>query len=195
MIDINLIPASPGKRSAGAAFSTVQLGIPPKVFWGVGGGVVAILVLAHVILLGLLVIEGGIWLAHRAVWQSVLPQKKNIDTLGGEVRDLKKRMTGITDVTSARTTGWSRKLNTISDCVTKGLWLRRMTLDEKALVIEGSVISRDQNEIASIGAFVNNLKKDGSFMQDLAGLEVNSITREKRGVIDVANFTLTAKFK
>ncbi len=195
MIDINLVPVSLRKKSSSGALSGVNFGIPQEILLGVGGGIVAFMVLVHVLLFVALAVNGIIFGVHKMEWQRMLPEKNTIDALGTQLKDLKGKMNSITQVTSPKAMGWSRKLNTISDAVPRGLWLRKVVVDSTALVIEGSVVSKTQNEIVIVGNFVSDLKKDEAFMADLAGLEVNSIVRVKRGATDVANFTITAKLK
>jgi Tfp pilus assembly protein PilN len=194
MIDINLVPPALRKKSSGV-LSGLNVNIAPEVLLGVGGGCVALLIAAHILLFAAWGVQAMILAGQKAEWQKVLPDKKNIDALATELRDLKKRLTSITEVTSSKSMDWSRKLNTISDSLTKGLWLRNVVLDKNALTIEGSVISRNQSEVMTVGNFVDSLKKEEAFMRDFAGLEVNSIQRSKKGNTDVANFVITAKFK
>src|SRR5262245_11456259 len=123
MIDINLIPPASRKRTSGP-LSRSNIDLPPEILFGVGGGCLALLIIAHVFLLGAWGIKAIVLAAHKAAWQDVLPDKKNIDALAGELRDLKKRMASITDVTSSKSMGWSHKLNLISDALPKGLWLK-----------------------------------------------------------------------
>ncbi len=195
MIDINLMPPSARKKTVSSVLSAFYLGIPQEIFIGVGAGFISLLLLVHLVLLGAWMIKGVVVSSYRAQWQAVLPDKNRIDVLGNEIKDLKKKIDGLTALTSTKATGWSRKLNIISDSLVSGLWLRRVNIDMKILTIEGTVISKNQSEIAAVGAFVDNLKKDLFFMQDVLSLEVGSIQRAKQGSTDVANFIVTAKLK
>ena len=125
----------------------------------------------------------------------MLPDKKNIDAIGNEAKDLKNKMATITDMTVKRSLSWSMKLNAISDALPKGVWFKRITLQDTTLVLEGSAVSKQKNEIAVVGNFVNTLKKNESFMKDFASLEVNSIQRGKQHNVDIVDFTIAAKLK
>jgi Tfp pilus assembly protein PilN len=190
MIEINLVPLSERKKSTTA----LHLDIPREVLIGVGGVGLLLLVLVHSLLFVQLGIKGAVLATQNSEWQKILPEKNNIDGLGTQIKDFKKKMSTITDVTSKKAMDWSRKLNTISDAIPKGLWLTRISL-ESSLLIEGSVVSKNQNEIMIVGNFVSNLKSDAAFMKNFEGLEVNSIKRTKQGTTEIANFTVTGKLK
>ena len=89
---------------------------------------------------------------------------------------------------------WSPKFNAISDVLPRGLWIRKMTLDKTGLVVEGSGVSKTQNEINEVGLFLSALKRNNDFMKDFSSLEVNSIQRETN-TIEVTDFTVMAKVK
>ncbi|MBI4309970.1 MAG: PilN domain-containing protein [Candidatus Omnitrophica bacterium] len=195
MIDINLVPPSMRKKSVTGVLSSLDLGFPQEIFWGIVMFCAGLLVFIHVFLLGAQAVNGMILAGHRAEWQKILPQKNAMDALGNEVKDLRKKMDDLTGVTSPKAMGWPRKLNAVSDTLSKGLWLRTMTLDGAGLTMEGSVLVRDRNEMMTVGNFVANLKKDEFFMRSFTGLEVVSVRRGKKGMTDVADFTVTAKPK
>ena len=195
MIDINLIPSSLRKKSVSGVLFVLDLGLSREILLGVIVFCAGLLISTHACLLAARAMNGVILAGHRSQWEKILPQKKDIEALGDKVKDLRKKMDKLTDIVSPRTIAWPRKLNGISDALPKGLWLRIMTLDNAVLTMEGSVIARDQNEIVTVGTFVSNLKKDKFFMRSFAGVEVVSIRHGKKGVMDVADFTLTARLK
>ena len=194
MIDINLVPTSLRKRSSTGGLAFLSLDLPPNALLGAAVGL-ALLALFHVLLLLGWLLNQEILREHKSAWQKVLPQRNTIDSLSTQMRDLKKKQKDITDIASGKAGGWSYKLNVLSDGVPQGLWFRRITVDSKALSIEGSVISQNQNEVAAVSAFVNSLKADARFMEGFNGVEVDSIQKIKRGPTETADFKLTAKFK
>ncbi len=194
MIDINLIPANlrkNGKENANA----LNLNFPQEVLVGVGSGLIVLMLLAHLVL-------GGMWLLgmknlfyYQAQWQKVLPDKNEMDSINKESGTLKKKIGTIADMTTKKIVPWAPKFNAISDDLPKGLWIRKMTLDKTALTIEGSVVSKSQNEINNVGLFLFSLKQNDSFMKDFSSLEVNSIQRDKNNAVEVTDFTAMAKLK
>jgi len=194
MVDINLIPVAMRKNSKGSA-SSPGLNISAEIVIGVIAAVVFLLAAVHLSL-------GFIWWTGKGrlagsndQWQKVLPDKTQMDSMSKESGDLNKKLKLLTDMTARASVRWAPKFNAISDDIPKGLWMRKMTLDKAALTIEGSVVSKTQNEINNVGLFLSVLKQNNSFMQDFSSLEVNSIQRSKDNAVDVTDFTVMAKVK
>lgn len=194
MIDINLIPPALRKKS-GAPLSFLAINIPQEILFGVGGGLILLMLTVHLLL-------GVIWLgsmgsltSYRVHWQKVLPDKNILDAINKEFLDLNKKIAAISDVTVKKIVVWSPKFNAISDALPRGMWLRKIVLDKVGLTMEGSVVSKNHDEISNVGNFVSVLKQDEGFMRDFSSLEVNSIQRGKRNSIEVADFTVMAKLK
>ena len=101
----------------------------------------------------------------------------------------------ISDMTVEKSVLWAPKFNIISDVIPKGLWIRKMTLDKAGLTIEGSAVSKNQNEINNVGLFLSVLKQNNDFIKDFSSLEVNSIQRAKSSSVEEADFTVMAKLK
>lgn len=162
---------------------------------GVGFGLVLIMAACHLIL-------GVIWLkdarhlsAYNARWQELAPDKALLDSIKKESGDLKKNIKMVSDMTVKKSVLWSPKFNAISDALPKGVWIRKMTLDKTGLTIEGSVVSKSQNEINNVGLFLSALKQNDGFMRDFSTLEVNSIQRGSNNAVEVTDFTVMAKIK
>ncbi len=194
MIDINLIPAALRKDGKGNADS-LAINIPKEILSGVGSGLIFLMLVVHLFL-------GALWLAgmgrlsgYRANWQKVLPDKTVLDSINKESGDLKKKINMISDMTIKKSVLWAPKFNAISDALPRGLWIRKMTLDKAGLSMEGSVVSKTQNEINNVGLFLSVLKQNDDFMKDFSSLEVNSIQRGKNNAIEVTDFTVMAKVK
>ncbi len=191
MIDINLIPAA--LRKDGKENSSLAINIPKDILLGVGAGLVFLLVMVHLIL-------GGVWLLGfgrlsvcQVEWQKLSTDKKILDAINGESKDLKNKFTLISGMTIQKSVAWSPKFNAISDSLSRGLWLRRMVLDKDGLSMDGSVVSKTQNEITNVGLFVSALKQNDDFMKGFSSLEVNSIQRSKNNTVEVTDFTVMAK--
>ncbi len=195
MIDINLVPITLRKKSGQGILSGLTLNLPQEILLGVGGGFVLLLLAVHLLLGSMMVVNLIRVGVSKAQWQELLPDKNALDAIGNEVKDLKKKMNTINDITTKHSIGWSRNLNVISDNLTTGAWLKRITVDSKALVIEGCVFSKVQNEIVTVGSLVSSLKKDDGFMKAFQSVEVDSIQRNKLKVTEVADFNVSVKLK
>jgi len=194
MIDINLIPADLRKNAQGKE-NALTINIPHEIILGVSVGLVFILVSVHLVL-------GVIWLRangrlsqYNAKWQEVLPDKTYRDSIIKETGELKKKFTMISEMTTKKAFLWAPKLNIISDSLPKGVWIRKMTLDKVGLTIEGSVVSKNQNEINNVGKFLSALRQNNEFMKDFSSLEENSIQGGKNNAVEVTDFSVMAKLK
>jgi hypothetical protein len=194
MIDINLIPQSLRNNGKGSSNSAI-INIPKETLVGVGVGVVFLLLLVHLVLGLTWLVEIGRLSVSKNKWQALAPDKKTLDDIHSESKELKDQFILISGMTTQKTVVWSPKFNVISDSVSKGLWLRRMVLDKDGLTMEGSVVSKSQNEVANVGLFLSTLKQNDLFMKDFSSLEVNSIQRGKNNSIEVTDFTAIAKLK
>jgi len=195
MIEINLVPVHLRKKEAGGIWSSVAIGIPKEILFGVGGIFIAFLVLMHGLLIGLWFIQSTRHAVYQAIWQKMSPDKNNIDSINKELKDLKNKISTVDDVTSKKAVSWSQKLNILSDAMPKGVWIKKIAWNNTVLTVEGSAVSNLHEEIAVVGNFVSNLKKEKSFVKDFSSLELASVTRSKKGVTETTDFIITAKIK
>ena len=193
MIDINLIPAA--LRKDGRENASLTINIPKEILLGVGAGLIFLMVTIHLLL-------GAVWLSgishlsyYQEQWRKASPDKTILDSINKESMDLKKKINMISEMTTKKSVLWAPKFNAISDDLPRGLWLRKMTLDKVGLMMEGSVVSKSQNEINNVGMFLSALKKNGNFMKGFSSLEENSIQGGKNNAVEVTDFSVMAKLK
>jgi len=79
--------------------------------------------------------------------------------------------------------------------VPKGLWLQRFSLSSEGLVIQGSVVSRTQNEMTIIGKFLQDLKVSKVFASTFSKIELSSVQRRTIKTFDVVDFVLLGSLK
>ena len=194
MIDINLIPAALRKNGKGDE-SPLKINIPQEILLGVGVGLIFLILTVHVILGAIWLVEMGRLSGYRANWQKVLPDKTMLDSINKESGDLKNKIKVISDMTTKESVLWAPKFNAISDSLPRGVWIKKMTLDKTGLTMEGSVVSKSQNEINNVGMFLAALKQKDNFMKDFSSLEVNSIQGGKNNAVEVTDFSVVAKVK
>ncbi len=191
IIDINLIPGTSGKGGPKDALSAIN--IPKEILLGVGLGVVTLMLLVHVALGIVWLVKFGELSVRQAAWQKLLPDKKILDNINAESTEDKNRINVLMGLTVKKSLPWSPKFNAISDALPRGLWIRRMVYDRNGLSMDGSVVSKSQNEINNVGQFLSGLKQNKDFMGGFASLEVNSIQRGKSNAVEVTDFNVMAK--
>jgi len=180
-----------GKGSAGS----LAINIPKEILTGVGVGLVLLMVTIH-LLLGIVWLMGAGRLAHdNEQWQKILPDKIVIDAIKKESGSLTKKIKTIADLTIKKSVLWAPKFNAIGDSLPRGVWITKMTLDKVGLTIEGSVVSKNQNEINNVGLLLSALKQNDGFMNGFSSLEENSIQGGKNNSIEVTDFSVMAKLK
>lgn len=180
-------------RNDGKENASLAINIPKDILLAVGSSLALLIVTAHLVLGVIWLIGFGKLSAHQAQWQKLAPDKTILDGINNESKDLKKKIDLISGLTTKKSVQWAPKFNAISDALPRGLWVTRMVLDKNGLLMEGSVVSRNQNEIANVGDFVAALKQNNDFIKDFSSLEVNSIQRGNNNAVEVTDFTVMAK--
>lgn len=89
---------------------------------------------------------------------------------------------------------WSKNLEKISASLPGGIWLKRLQLNEKSLIMEGSCFSLD-DEMSLIGSFLSSLKQDVIFFRHFKEMELSSVSRRAIKELEVVDFFLTASLK
>jgi Tfp pilus assembly protein PilN len=193
MININLTPPHLRKKEKPHLLGKVN--IPLEVIIGCGGGLLVLLGVVHVLLL---FVNIGKLAQHKALekqWETMKPSKENVDSVVSEMRALQGKYKSIEEITGKAGVSWAKKLNILSDNLPRGVWLRKVALEEGVLYIEGSAIPKETSEIISIHHFTTNLKQDASFMEHFMDLELGSIQRRRIKTVEIADFVVTIKVK
>lgn len=194
MIDINLVPQELRKQRKGHRFLG-QINIPLEIIIGCGGGLLVMLGLVHVIVV---LITVGKVAQHKTLqyqWDAMKADKENVDSVIGQLKVFEGRFKVLDDLAKKGELSWAHKLNLLSDHLPRGMWFKKVALDDKMLFIEGSTISQGANEIVSVGRLISNLKRNKEFMQDFSDLEVGSIQRRRIKNVEIADFVITMKLQ
>ncbi|MDP8265476.1 MAG: PilN domain-containing protein [Candidatus Aceula meridiana] len=195
MININLVPESLQKKKKSQFFKTILRDIPLEIVIGAAGGILVLLVIMHILLQGIISVR---FISHARLsgqWASIAEKKGEVDAILQELQDLRKKINDIEQVTVEKRISWAEKLNCISDKIPSGVWLQRVSLASDIFLIEGSAVSRRQDEMISVGNFSSNLKKEKDFMKGLDDIEVSSIQRRMVNIIEVADFVISVKLE
>lgn len=166
--------------------------IPLEVVIGLGGGLIMLLILVHIGLLAINLVKLG---QHRDLQNKIAKistQKGEVDAVINEMRSLQGKLQSINKITNESQILWSQKFNILSDRLPRGVWLKKISYDQKVLLIQGSAISRQANEMMSVHTLAANLKNDPVFLKGFANLEMDSIARSLMNKVEVADFVMTA---
>ncbi len=94
---------------------------------------------------------------------------------------------------------WSKKLALIGKKIPPQVWLTSIhteTSPKKMLVIRGSSASLIESEIIdSISQFVERLKNETVFSGGFTGIKLGPLVSEKKGTLDIMDFSLFCEFK
>lgn len=193
MMNINLVPESLRKQKKNFWVKKVLRSLPLEIIVGVMGGVFVILVATHILLQGIIFVQLGSHSRVKTNWEQLLPQKRQVDQVLQDIAFLRENISSVEKVTTKRRTLWAPKLNVISDQIPPGVWLQRVSLEGNTLMIMGSSVSKQGNEMISVSNFGSNVKSQDIFMHNVSNIEVSSIKRRMVKDIMAADFTISVK--
>ena len=193
MININLIPPHLRQRRKSRLWG--RLNIPLEIIIGCGAGLLMFLALIHILLLLLNVRKLAYHQILKGKWEAMAPDKENVDSVINEMRAVQGKYKAIEDIVTKGGVSWAQKLNLLSDNLPRGMWFNKLVLDDEMLLVEGSAISRDTNEIINVHRLTVGLKENAEFMRDFVDLELGSIQRRKIKNVEIADFVITMRLK
>lgn len=150
MIEINLLPEEYRKKEP--KFKSIDFGgfniagMFPKKLPLVRIGIVAAILVAcfHLILLAIGINSKASFETLSKKYDSLLPQKKEADSLKSDLDLINKKVSAI-DGLMVKRFSWARKLNSLNDCMTSGIWLSDLSYDEKESDRVVTVSAKSQN--------------------------------------------------
>ncbi|MBF0484678.1 MAG: PilN domain-containing protein [Candidatus Omnitrophica bacterium] len=194
MIEINLTPIESRKKRKKGTFMK-GLNVPLEVIIGLGGGLLGLLLCVYVLLIIANLGKAGELMSLKKQWEQMQPTKVKIDGVLSELRSLQSIKSDVEKICTANRIVWSKKLNIIADLLTKGVWLTRMEQGEKILVLKGRAISKQNEVMSNIHAFVAKLKGSADFMADVKDVELGNILAAKVNTVDVLEFSIKVNLK
>ena len=197
MIEINLLPEEKRKKTKELFnFDLGSLGINVgKIAPIAGGGAVGFLIL--LVLLFFMGSSIRTSQMRRLILkeQAMSEEKSNVDLVNNKISILRTKMQVLGQITKRRFL-WAQKLNELSDLVLPGIWFTRIRTDvENNFVIEGSVISKKEEAMASVGKFMKNIREHPSFFKDFSNIRLESVQRRSQEAKDVVDFKIVLYFK
>ncbi len=195
MININLVPENLRKKRSRAVNPLAAMNLPMEVMVGLVGGLICLLILTHL----------GLWfmISQRSVekktldgqMEGLLPYKQQTDAIAKELRILQGKKSAIEKMTSAPKILWAPKLNDISDSMPRGVWLGKISLEQGMFTINGSAVSKGSDEMMGVVDLASKLKDKKEFVKHLKSMEVGPIQRRKIESVEIADFSIMAKFQ
>jgi Tfp pilus assembly protein PilN len=125
---------------------------------------------------------------------ALAPQKKELDEFNKEYSLVSQDASLVRLLTGKRIL-WAQKLNKLSLNLPPGIWFNDISINAKDIIIQGSVISLQKEEVGLINKLLDNLKADGEFSGDFTSFELTSVQKKNIGGYDIADFILTGVLK
>jgi Tfp pilus assembly protein PilN len=213
MLELNLIPedlkiSQKKKSSPFSELNFSNISPVPVII-----GIISVMIASQIIL-GFFAFTQKRQLADISRKTSDLAGQKNIATaLKKEADELSIRFKLIESLTHGSLV-WSKKLYDLNNAIIDGIWLTSLSLnyespktvqaqmlkgnvvDRQTLIINGfAVASGAGEETATVGKFIDSLKKNADFFKDFDDVKLSSVQRESHGSAEVMNFTVICYFK
>lgn len=195
MLEINLVPPHLRKKRKARAMSDGTQALPREVLIGLGGGFLLLLLFTHILLQFFITTK---FVQHRSFqgeMREMKDQKAHVDSVLKELRAAQAKTRSIEGFKGNAGFSWAKKLNAISDAIPRGTWLKRMTLDGKTLLIQGSAVSKNKTGMTQVHKFTSNLKGSREFSVDFKAIELGLIKTRDVSMTPLADFTITADIK
>jgi len=153
-----------------------------------------VLVCAHIYFAVISIAKNGQLVALNRKWVELAPQKKVLDEFNNEYSSASQDVSLVQLLTGKRIV-WAPKLNELSLNLPSGVWFNEITINEKDIVIHGSVISLAKEEVNLLNKLLENLKEDNEFSKDFVSFELSNVQKKNVGGFDIADFILTGVLK
>lgn len=188
MITINLLPVAMRRAERKLVIPT---NFPYKVYLL---GAAVILIFLHIFLGSLMLLKKVQLMGLRRTWAQMEPQSKETAAVRKEIKDMEAQSKLVSDALSRRASV-TELLSSLNAAVPRGLWLESFTYSDEGLVVQGSVVSLEQNEMTLIGKFLQDLRGNKVFTSIFSKIELNSVQRRTIKTYDVVDFVLIGELK
>ncbi|MBU1887987.1 MAG: hypothetical protein KKB46_02155 [Candidatus Omnitrophica bacterium] len=192
MIEINLLPEELRKRKK--INLKLDLEVIGKVKFLAGG------VLAGILIFLIIFLFAGSSIRKRQIIglmmkeQAVSAEKAQAEEANKEIIFLMAKLTELNEITKRKFI-WSDKLNELSGLVLPGIWLTRVYTDaDSRFIIEGHVISKKEEAMATVGKFMKDIREKQTFFKDFSNIKLESVQRKGTGDRDVVDYRIVLYF-
>ena len=201
MIEINLLPEElrvKTKEKPPEEVTVTKVTIPgfnqDKVFIFAIPALLLVFIMMHVYFMAIGMSNNRKLAVLNKKWKTLEPQKKTLDEFNLRFSSATQDVSFIKLLTGQRVL-WAQKLNKLSLDLPGGVWFNDFSLIKQGVIIQGSVVSLQKEELALINKFFINLKEDNEFFKDFANFELSSVQKKTVGSYDVADFVITGVLK
>jgi hypothetical protein len=216
MIELNLLPKDmqvfqKKKKPSSLGFTIPKIEPIPLIV-----GVISVIILSQIILGLVAFMQRKQFVAVSKALSDIAPQHGIASVLKKEVDELSGKFSVIEGLTQG-SLEWSKKLYELNNAMVDGVWLSSLSLNTESpktaqasyqspaeqdtsarqtLVLTGLAISTGQgDETATVGRFIDSLKRNKDFFKDFDEIKLSSIQRESYGNAEVMSFTVVCYFK
>ncbi len=154
----------------------------------------AVFICAHIYFGVISIAKNGQLIALNRKWVEFEPQKKGLEEFYNKYPSLSQDASLAQFLTGKRII-WAQKLNELSLNLPAGVWFNEITISAKDIVIQGSVISLQKEEVNLINKLLENLKASSEFSRDFISFELSNVLKKNLGGYDIADFILTGVLK
>ena len=192
LVEINLLPEEMRKKKGSRFKLDIEMG---KVKILAGAGVAGVLIFLIVFLLIGTSIRRRQVLNLSLKEQNLESQKSEAERISSELSILKAKL-NILDQITEREFLWAEKMDKLADILLPGIWFTRVYTDSGGkFIIEGSVISKKEEAMASVGKFMKNIREQQSFFGNFKDIKLESVQRKSTEEKDVVDFRIVLYFK
>jgi Tfp pilus assembly protein PilN len=129
-----------------------------------------------------------------AKWKELEPRRKAADIFKREYQALSEDVKLMQEFVKGRINS-SMVLNRLSLDLPGGVWFNELTLNNKELIIQGSVFSFKKEEVGQINKFIDNLKQDSGFFMNFDKIELGAMQARTIAGYEVVDFTISGTLK
>lgn len=224
MLEINLLPEELRKsRRAAPKIEIKNVNIEKLPLFNIVMIAAGIFVAVQVAVFGIGLLGNAALHSLERKYKDILPAKTEADKLNAQASVMSNKVKAIDELMVKRFS-WAKKLGSLNDALTPGIWLTQLEYDEKLverpragaaaqkakesqgkpamekvleryLIISGAASSMGEEGTALIGRFIKSLKENASFYSDFNDIELGNIKREQVAGQEVMNFKITCLFK
>lgn len=200
MIELNLLPKEMRRKKR-------KMELPAIPFLQIAIGIVAVLVVCHILIVTLLFFRGGSLKKLKAEWESMQPQKEATDKVAKETNELEKRIAAIRKIAKPDIS-WTRLLSGLNQGMIPGIWLSNLNLkfqgrpyspktggNPTTLVLTGYALGKSEVGTASVARLINSLKRSKNFSEYFSEIELESMNAKEFQGEEAMFFRLECAFK
>lgn len=199
MIELNLLPKELRKKE--------KREIPKVNVMPIAIGVMATLVVVHIILMVFVSINNSKIKKLKSEWDKIQPLKAKTELMATQTTDLERRLTAMKRIADPPI-DWPRILSGLNKSVVPTIWLYDFSPVSRQgqlglasggtpqnLVISGYDLGESEEATSSVGKFISNLKKDPDFSEFFTAIELEVINSRIISGQNVMMFKLNCTFK